>query len=77
MNSQEQYDELYNHMKTLLAEESPDHDEVKTCAGSILSLHRSFPPDLRFRIWEVLMDVSERVCQFPSPYVFRKNLILK
>lgn len=61
MHEQKQYDELYNRMKELLSDEAPDHDEVKTVAGNILSLHRSFPPDLRFRIWEVLLDVSERV----------------
>ena len=48
----------------LLSEKYPDHDEVKTVAGKILALHRSFPADLRFRIWEVLLDVSERVCCF-------------
>lgn len=61
MYEQKQYDELYNRMKELLSDEAPDHDEVKTVAGNILSLHRSFPPDLRFKIWEVLLDVSERV----------------
>lgn len=65
MDKQKQYDELYNRMKELLSDEAPDHDEVKTVAGNILSLHRSFPPDLRFRIWEVLLDVSERVLIFP------------
>ena len=51
-------------MKYLLFEKYPDHDEVKTVAGKTLALHRSFPADLRFRIWEVLLDVSERVCCF-------------
>lgn len=64
MDSENQYNLLYEQMKELLSEKYPDHDEVKTVAGKILALHRSFPADLRFRIWEVLLDVSERVCCF-------------
>ena len=64
MDSENQYNLLYEQMKELLSEKFPDHDEVKTVAGKILTLHRSFPADLRFRIWEVLLDVSERVCCF-------------
>lgn len=61
MDVEAKYNELYEHMKKLLESKTPDYDEVKTTAGNILALHRSFPADLRFRIWEVLLDVAERV----------------
>lgn len=64
MDSQKQYDTLYKEMKKLLAEETPDHDKVSKCAESFIKIKRSFPADLRFRIWEVLLDVSECVCCF-------------
>ena len=57
MNGQEEYDQLYNEMKVFLEEKIPDYGKVKKCAEQMLKLNRSFPKDLRFRIWEVLMDV--------------------
>ena len=66
MDVDQKYDELYVHMKELLDKRPVDYDEVKSTAGNIISLHRSFPKDLRFRIWEVLLDVAERVGDFNS-----------
>ena len=51
-------------MKEVLDAKPVDYDEVKSTAGNILALHRSFPKDLRFQIWEVLLDVAERVVHF-------------
>lgn len=64
MDSQTQYDSLYNEMKDLLAEKIPDYDKVKKCGENFFKIKRSFPADLRFRIWEVLLDISECVCCF-------------
>ena len=66
MDVDQKYDELYVHMKELLDKRPVDYDEVKSTAGNIISLHRSFPKDLRFRMWEVLLDVAERVGDFDS-----------
>lgn len=61
MDTEAKYTELYETMKALLSNPHPDYDEVKMTAGGFLSIHKSFPSDLRFKIWEVLLDVSERV----------------
>ena len=61
MDTETKYNELYETMESLLSSPHPDYDEVKMTAGGFLSIHKSFPSDLRFRIWEVLLDVSERV----------------
>lgn len=61
MDTETKYNELYETMKALLSSPHPDYDEVKMTAGGFLSIHKSFPSDLRFKIWEVLLDVSERV----------------
>lgn len=51
-------DDLYNEMKARLAGPTPCFDEVKETAGKFLEQKRAFPADLRFQIWEVLLDVS-------------------
>lgn len=61
MDADQKYVALCAHMKELLSAKPVDYDEVKSAAESILSLQRSFPKDLRFQIWEVLLDVAERV----------------
>lgn len=64
MDVEQKYDALCAHMKEVLDAKPVDYDEVKSTAGNILALHRSFPKDLRFQIWEVLLDVAERVVHF-------------
>ena len=57
MDVNKEYEQLYNEMKLLLEETTPNFDKVKKCAENMLKMKRSFPADLRFRIWEVLMDI--------------------
>ena len=52
---------LYNQIKECLSVPTPRFDDVKEIAGKYLEKQKSFPADLRFRIWEVLLDVCESV----------------
>ena len=61
MDTEAKFQELTATMEKLLEKDPPDYDKVKMTAGAILALRKSFPAHLRFRIWEVLLDVSERV----------------
>lgn len=54
-------DSLYNQMKECLSASTPSFDDVKEIAGKYIEQQKAFPADLRFRIWEVLLDVCESV----------------
>lgn len=64
MDQETKYKELYEKIETLLSAPKRDYDEIKTTAGGFLSIHKSFPAHLRFKIWEVLLDVADRVSIF-------------
>ena len=61
MDQETKYRELCEKMEILLSAPKRDYDEIKTTAGGFLSIHKSFPSHLRFKIWEVLLDVADRV----------------
>lgn len=61
MEGNQEEESLYNQMKECLSTPTPRFEDVKELAGKYIEQRKAFPADLRFRIWEVLLDVCESV----------------